>query len=397
MNVLFLCNKSPFPPKEGGSMVMYAALMGLIEAGHNVKVLTFSSNKFPVKNIPDTISDDVDTVDINLDIKPGMAFKNLFSKKSLHIIRFINAEMKQKLTQLLDFETFDIVQLESLFMTPYIDLIRKHSNAKIILRSHNIEYRIWERIAKNTNFLPKKLYINILARRLKNFETSVLNKADGIATLSRVDLDFYREMGCIVPMRSIPFSIDTDDFPYDDFGAPEFPSFYHIGSMDWMPNQEGIQWFLREAWPAIHEKNPNVTFYLAGRNMPEWLLNEQIPGVDVVGEVEDSQQFMRAKAILTVPLLSGSGIRIKIIEGMACARPVLTTTIGAEGIDYADGENIMIADTPKDFIEKAQKLIDNYALCKNLGDAARTLIAEKYDTKKIIAELLDFYNFVSKK
>ncbi|MDR0364809.1 MAG: glycosyltransferase family 4 protein [Bacteroidales bacterium] len=396
MKVLFVCNKSPFPPKEGGAMVMYAALMGLLEAGHTVKVLTFSSNKFPTKDIPDIISDDVETVNINLTITPWMAFKNLFSRKSLHIVRFINKEMEQKLIRQLTSEHFDIVQLESLYMTPYIDTIRKHSTAAIILRAHNIEYRIWKRIAGNSKFFLKRLYINLLAERLKRYEISVLNKIDGVATLSQVDLDFYRRMGGSVPMKSIPFSINTGEFPYDDFGIPEFPSFYHIGSMDWMPNQEGIQWFLKTAWPAIHKKNTNAVFYLAGRNMPDWLLKDGISGVTVIGEVEDSQQFMRSKCILTVPLLSGSGIRIKIIEGMACVRPILTTTIGAEGIDYTDGDNIMIADTPEEFIDKAQKLIDNYELCKEMGESAHALISEKYDTKKIIVELLNFYNFVSK-
>jgi len=161
--------------------------------------------------------------------------------------------------------------------------------------------------------------------------------------------------------------------------------------MDWMPNQEGIRWFLEFVWNKIHRKNPHATFYLAGRNMPEWLRRLQQPGVVVVGEVADAHEFMRSKTVLVVPLLSGSGIRIKIIEGMACMRPVLTTSIGAEGIEYTDAENVMIADTPDAFIEKAQKLIDSPALCEEIGKAAHHLIMNRYDTKKIIAELTDFY------
>ena len=391
MKILLLCNKSPFPPKEGGPMAMHALLTGLIDAGHHVKILTFSSNKFPASEVPETLKRDFETVAINLKINPLKAFLNLFSKKSLHVVRFIKKEMTQKLTALLADETFDIVQLESVFMTSYIDVIRKHSDAKIILRAHNVESLIWDRMMRHHKNPVKKRYLKLLGKRLKKYETAILNRVDGIIPISKVDLDYFAGLGGQMPMISIPFSINTEKFQYTTFGTPEPASFFHIGSMDWMPNLEGVRWFLEFIWSSIHEKNPHATFYLAGRNMPEWLKRLQRPGVVIVGEVADAHEFMRSKTVLVVPLLSGSGIRIKIIEGMACMRPVLTTSIGAEGIACTDEKDIMIADTHDAFIEKAQKLIDSPAFCEEIGKAAHHLIMNNYDTKKIIADLTGFY------
>lgn len=391
MKVLLLCNKSPFPPKEGGPMAMHAILTGLIDAGHQVKTLTFSSNKFPASEVPETLKNDFETVSINLKINPFEAFLNLFSKKSLHVVRFMKKEMTQKLIALLTAETFDIIQLESVFMASYIDVIRKYSGAKIILRAHNVESLIWNRMTLQHKNPVKKHYLKLLGKRLKKYEINVLSRVDGIVPISKIDLDYFVGFGCQTPMISIPFSINTEKFQDTTFGTPEPVSFFHIGSMDWMPNLEGIRWFLEFIWTSIYEKNPQATFYLAGRNMPEWLKRLQRPGVVIVGEVADAHEFMRSKTVLVVPLLSGSGIRIKIIEGMAYMRPVLTTSIGAEGIAYTDEKDIMIADTRDSFIEKAQKLIDSPALCEEIGKTAHHLIMNNYDTKKIIADLTGFY------
>jgi glycosyltransferase involved in cell wall biosynthesis len=299
--------------------------------------------------------------------------------------------MTQKLVALLTVEHFDIIQLESVFMASYIDVIRKLSSAKIILRTHNVESLIWDRMLVQYKNPIKRQYIKLLCKRLKKFEMDVFDRVDGIVPISKVDLEHFVGLGCQTPMISIPFSINAEKFRDMTFGTPEPLSFFHIGSMDWMPNQEGIRWFLENVWGFIHENNPQATFYLAGRNMPEWLKNQQFPGVVVVGEVEDAHEFIRSKTIFVVPLLSGSGIRIKIIEGMACMRPVLTTSIGAEGIEYEDEENILIADTPQIFIEKAQKLIENRTLCEKIGKSAHHLIMDKYNTQKIVVDLTNFY------
>jgi polysaccharide biosynthesis protein PslH len=399
MKILILCNKSPYPPKEGGPIAMNAIIEGLIDAGHQVKVLAINSNKYGVdlKDIPVDYREKtgIETVFIDLSIKPVDAFFNLFTGKSYHVERFINEAFSQKLTEILKGDTFDIVQLETLYISPYIETIRKYSDARIVLRSHNIEHLIWQRVASITTNPLKKLYLNHLAKTLKKFELGVLDKFDGIATITAKDGKYFEKAGCTVPMIAIPFGIDTAKIVENPGIKAEFPSLFHIGAMNWMPNEEGAKWFLEKVWPLVHERYPELKFYLAGRAMPDWLKNTDQPNVVVVGEVDDAFEFIYSKAIEVVPLFSGSGIRIKIIEGMAAERAIVSTTIGAEGINVEHGKNILLADAPQSFFEAICQCVDDEAFCKKLGKAARQLIEKDHANSRLIKRLTEFYAQIS--
>ena len=174
MRILLLCNKPPYPASEGGPMAMNSIITGLLEAGHQVKVLAINSEKYNVKesDIPEEYKQKtgIELIDVDLTVKPLNAFLNLFTRKSYHAERFISEEFKKRLAEVLDKEQFDVVQLEVLFMAPYVETIRQHSKAMIVLRAHNVEHKIWERIAKDTKSPLKRWYINHLAKTLKEFE-----------------------------------------------------------------------------------------------------------------------------------------------------------------------------------------------------------------------------------
>jgi len=397
MKILMLCNKSPFPAHEGGPMAMSSIIKGLIEAGHQVKVIAVNSEKYDVK--PGDISEEleqqtaIELVNIDLRVKPIEALKSLIKRESYHVARFISEDLRQILKRVLQVEQFDVVQLETVFMAPYILQIRSLSNAIIVLRAHNVEHLIWKRLAIKTTQPFKKFYLNQLSSTLKAYELDILGKVDGVAAITRKDAGFFRGLTS-TPVIDIPFGVHPADF------EPEFElkgkvRFFHIGSMNWMPNQEGIQWFLETTWPRFHKQSVDSSFTLAGRFMPDWLAGYQAAGVSVVGEVDDAKAFVKENHIAIVPLLSGSGIRIKIIEAMAMGKTVITTKIGAEGIGYTDGENIFIADKPDKFIELMKMLAADPAQAEKTGRAARNLIEEVYDNKKIIQRLLIFYRQIA--
>jgi Glycosyltransferase len=394
MKILLLCNKSPYPAYEGGPMAMNSIVMGLLNAGHQVKILAVNSKKFNVKesDIPDNYKKKtgIELIDVDLRIKPFQAFVNLFSKKSYHVERFISKKFTSRLTEILEKEQFDVVQLEMLYMTPYINTIRLHSKALIVLRAHNVEHLIWERIANETKFLPKRIYIKHLANTLKNYEISVLEKVDGIAAITRKDAAFFRKVSA-TPTVDIPYGVYPEEFKpkYEISGEPKF---YHIGSMNWMPNEEGIKWFITNVLPPTVQRVPNFVYHLAGRNMPEWLTNLNNPNVDVVGEVSNAKEFVSEHDVAIVPLLSGSGIRIKIIESMALGKTVITTQVGAEGILYSEDENIIIAENKAKMVESIRRINEKPQMAVEIGKAARKLVEATYDNQKIIARLLLFYN-----
>ena len=372
---------------------MNSIITGLLEAGHQVKILAVNSEKFHVKesDIPEDYKQKtgIELINVDLSVRPVKAFLNLFTKKSYHVERFVSKAFKERLVQVLKQEHFDVVQLEMLYMAPYVGDIRAHSKAMIVLRAHNVEHKIWERIAKETKFFVKRWYINHLAKTLKNYELDAIETVDGVAAITRKDAAFFRKY-CSKPIIDIPYGVYPEEFTpkYEIEGKPKF---YHIGSMNWMPNEEGIRWFIENVLPKTVEKVPDFKYLLAGRNMPEWLTNLKNPHVEVIGEVPDAKAFVAQNDVAIVPLLSGSGIRIKIIESMAMGKTVITTRVGAEGILYDEEVNLIIAENPAKMVEAIRSLNENPETAVRIGQAARKLVEETYDNRKIIARLLMFY------
>ena len=374
-------------------MAMNSIITGLLESGHQVKILAVNSEKFKVKasDIPEEYRQKtgIELINVDLKVRPLKAFLNLFTKKSYHVERFISERFKKRLTEVLKKEQFDVVQLEMLYMAPYVETIRKHSKAMVVLRAHNVEHKIWERIVKETKFFLKRWYINHLAKTLKEYELNALETVDGIAAITRKDAAFFRKY-CSKPIIDIPYGVYPEEFTpkYEIEGKPKF---YHIGSMNWMPNAEGIRWFIDEVLPKTVEKVPTFVYHLAGRSMPEWLTTLKNEHVEVVGEVPDAKEFVANHDVAIVPLLSGSGIRIKIIESMALGKTVITTRVGAEGILYDEEVNIIIAENIAKMVEAIRAINANPEIAVKIGQAARKLVEETYDNRKIIARLLMFY------
>jgi glycosyltransferase involved in cell wall biosynthesis len=405
MRILFLCNKSPWPPREGGPMAMNMLIEGLADAGHQVRVLAVNSHKYHISpaDIPSRYSETtgIELIDVDLRLKPLAAFLNLFSRESFHVKRFISEKFGARLTGLLKTETFDIVQLETVFMCPYIGIIRKHSGAKIILRAHNIEHLIWQRIAGDTRNPLKKWYVGHLASTLKEYELAITSEVDGILAITSNDAEYFKSIYSHIPgseysripVADISFGINPADYAFPLKNA-EFPSLFALGSMNWIPNQDGIRWFLRQVWPDVHRQFPELKFYLAGRGMPGWMRSLKQPNVIVLGEVADAREFMSSKAIMIVPLFSGSGIRVKIIEGMAARKTVISTRVGAEGIACTHLHDILIADSACEFFEMISLSVTDKALCERIGDHAATSVETNYSVKPLITKMVEFYEHI---
>lgn len=393
MKILQFCYKPPFPALDGGSMGMHYVTEGLINNGHEVKVLSFHSKKHPcrVDKLPKEYIEKThfETVFVDLDIKLLPALVAYLCGESYHVKRFINDQMKRKLVEVLKAEDFDIIQVESIFLTPYLPIMRRFSKAKIVLRAPNIEHKIWERIYKATKTPFKRGYIKHLAMTLKYYELNHINDYDAVSPVTEVDAEYFRENGLRKKCKGIPFGMNPPELLSDVL--EEKNTVFHIGSMNWHPNEQGIKWFLEECWDKIRQTTPNVQAYFAGRYMPNWLKNTSIEGVHIVGEVEDSIRFMTSKQIMVVPLLSGSGIRIKIIEAMSIGKTVIATTIAAEGIMYENGKNIIIANTAEEFASAVKYCVENPDKCKSIGEEAYKLIAERYSNDQVVNQLVTLY------
>lgn len=396
MKILQLCKKFPFPLKDGESIATTYLAKALHELGCTVTLLSMNTSKHrtDISALPPDFNhyDAVHAVEVDNHLRPLEALSNLlFSDESYHVNRFINDAYQQRLIQLLQSEQYDIIHLETLFLSPYIPIIRQYSTAKIVMRSHNIEHKIWERVAVNSNPL-KRWYLDAITPRLRKFEIEHLNSYDLFAGITADDLSHFRSLGLNKPSVVTPIGLDCSDY-MPDYKAYQQPlSISFIGSLDWMPNIEGLEWFLETIWqPLILPSFPDLTFHIAGRNTPAKMLRLKIPGVVVHGEVASARAFLNAYPVTIAPLLSGGGMRAKILEGLALGRVVISTTVGMEGIDVVDGREAMIADSPKDWLSAIRLCHEKSSQLQEMGQRAAAFCRENYDNLEVGRHLLASY------
>ena len=395
MNVLILCTKLPWPAKDGGAIASLNLAVGLAEAGAGVTFLTMNTLKhyFPADHIPVSIKDliRVRTVDVDTGIRPiPLIFNYLFSSYPYIARRFISRDFTREIRNCLRESVYDIIQMEGPYLGWYIPEIRRHSNARIVLRAHNLEYRIWQQMAVREKRGIRKHYLANLGKRILKLETGILGQIDLLVPISEEDAVVFREMNPEIPLHVCKAGLTAGDYPVNV--ERDSLKLFFIGALDWGPNLQGLNWFFKEVWPEVTDKWPELKLSLAGRNAPVYATQADIPGnVILNGEPEDAIAFFQKHNVMLVPLLSGSGIRIKILEAMVMGKIVISTSVGAMGLNAKDGEHLFIADTAEDFVRVMQRLQDDPSLCLTMGLKARNFVIENFDTLAIVRRLVSFY------
>ena len=383
MKILQLTKKFPFPLMDGESVAVHYLSLALKELGCSIDLLSMNTAKHhsDLSKLPENYTHyhHIHTVEVDNRVKVSTAFLNLFSQKSYHVSRFENRTFSQLLGKLLEENDYDIVLLETLYLTPYVKHIRQKSKARIVMRSHNLEFEIWERMVKNMSMDWRKLYLLYLVRKLKRYELAHLNVYDYLITVTQRDLSNFVKLGFKGQGMVVPIGIDTSDYKVREMplGLPLRISF--IGSLDWMPNMDGISWFLENIWDMYPVELAGIELHVAGRNTPVSFSRNMRERVEVHGEVDDAGAFISSCPVMIVPLFSGSGMRVKILEAMALERVVITTSLGLEGIEARHGEQVLIANTASDFVEQLLYCQENQEELIKIGKAARKLIRQKYD------------------
>lgn len=394
--VLVVTNRVPYPLKDGGNMAMFSMIDGYHRAGWQVHLLTMNTTRHYVKH--DKINeifgflDGLTIVDIDNTISKKQVLKNFFfSRQPEHVERFYKEEFKAALKDVLVSFSPDAVQIESVFLSTYLPIVQKYSGAISILRMHNVEYQIWQGLAGKTKNRLKSFYYDNLATRVRNYERAAWKDYDLLLAITEKDAHLVKRLEEVQDLIVAPFSIDMSKVPSGSETADWVG--YHIGAMDWQPNQDGVKWFLSKAWPAIRKAVPGFRFYFAGRNMSKEFLDVKTDGVTCAGEVPDAAAFIADKRILIVPLWSGGGIRVKILEAMAAGKIIISTTKGIKGIEARPQEHYLKADSPHEFAKAVKWCMNNKADAMKIAENAKKLIAEKYDQTRnmqIVTQEVDF-------
>ena len=384
MNVLVLSHKPPFPVIDGGCFAMTQFLKNIssIETIEQIEYYSIHTHKhpfipedFPKINKVNFSSSFVDTKIYFID-----ALISLIKVKSYNISRFYSKSVKKEIEQLCKKMNFDIVIFEGLFTTIYQKDIQGFSTAKFGYRAHNIEYEIWGQLANNEGHFLKKYFLKLLAKNLKTKEIELINSVDFILPLSTKDDEKIKKI-TDKPSFYIPVSINN----LGQKVAYSNSTLCFIGSFNWRPNSEGMIWFIKDIFPRIKEHFPEITINIAGIESEKIKELKSLEGVNLIGFVKNSNDFLLQNGIFIAPLLSGSGIKMKVLEALSLGLPCVLTEIAAEGLDLPP--SIKISKTADDFTTDLLQLIKNESDRKQRGEDSYSFVATEFSDKKISGEL----------
>lgn len=403
MRILQLTPRLSVPPSDGGRVVMLQIARALHDAGADVRILSLN----PRKQYSDTgaARKELDPIPLSVvDIDTGAnlraALRGIRIGTPALVARFYSARFAAVLQELLLAEDADIVQIESPFLLPYVPMIRAVSRAVLVLRSLNVEFRIWEQIAAREQRLPRKYFLRAIAHTLRRYEVAHLDTCDAVVPITADDARDLRVLGCTRPMYVLPGGITADrsaestgsSSPHstgtsDDTCPRAAARVGFLGSLDYRPNQEAALWIAEILQPALQAE-----IHIAGSNAPAWLRDRlTASGITFEGKVADTAAFIRSMHVMIAPLFSGGGMRIKILDAMAQGRPIVATTIGAAGIDITNRENILLADDTAAFAASVRELLRDQTFAASIGEGGRMLVESRYSTGMLARGLLAFY------
>ena len=388
MKALYLTNKPIYPKIDGGCVAMDNFLKCLLQSGVEVKHICISTNKHPfdLNAYPKEYQSKLGVVNhhIDTDVTPIRAIKGLFESGSYNINRFNSTKLQDRIELELEQSDVDFVILESLFTATYINPIRFKSKARVFMRTHNIEHKITSDLAKNASGL-KKMYLSKLAKDLKEYELDALKKVDGILSISKDDTNKIKALGIKTPIRTIGVAIPQAEID----NKYEGNSIFHLGSMNWQPNVEAVERLI-SLFPSIRELAPECELHIAGSSDSKAFKSKSKDNIFVDGYIDDINSFAISHGILVSPIISGSGVRIKILEMMAIGIPVVTTKLGASGIDYNTSKCLLSAESNEELIDSTVQLVQNKELRKEIGQNAIAYIRKNHNIESISTEIIEF-------
>jgi glycosyltransferase involved in cell wall biosynthesis len=316
-----------------------------------------SSHIYPVRHTPAAKTSPVFALQL---------VKGLFARLPVPVLRYDSRELRAAVDRLRREIPFDHVICDFLNSAPYF---RDLSN--VVLFQHNVEAVIWERHAANAPTFLRRRYFRLQAQRMSAYERKVCNSVKSIVAVSESDAQKMRDLYGVTRVGAVPTGVDLEFF------TPQGPAdstsdLVFVGSMDWMPNADGILWFVNQVLPLIRKRLPQSTIAVVGRQPGREVANlaQRDPLIRISGTVPDVRPFLWSAKAAIVPLRIGGGTRLKIYEAMAARVPVVSTTIGAEGLDISRGENIMIGDTPAQFADACLQLLTDESERRRLAAAA---------------------------
>ncbi len=399
MRILYLSQLVPYPADAGPKVRIYNVLRHLARAGHQVTLVAFQR--------PDDTPEQVDHLrqfchDVHLVLMRRSRLKDAWylgmsflQRRPFLIARDTVAEMHQLVKTLVTQNEFEAVHADQLWMAQYALTAKQAApGLTTVLDQHNATYLIPQRLAESSRNPLLKLILKRESHHMAHYEVAMCHQFDRVVWVTAEDKTAVSkvagEVVDVVADTVIPICVDPETKPV----VPRLKTASRVtflGGLHWPPNAEGILWFAAEVWPAVQRAVPEAVLTIIGKEPPAELTLLGLQNLDVIGYVDDVTPYLRETAVYIVPLHAGGGMRVKIVDGWSWGLPIISTTIGAEGIGYSDGQDILIADTPEAFAQATIHLLQHPEAAQQLGQNGRATLEAHYDWRTVYQMWNDIY------
>lgn len=391
MRILFVALTVPFPPNNGQRMRNWSLVKAIAREGHSISVLAFAGASDTEHDLSplNALCESVQTVPLGAGAKGGFAeaagrLKALFSPLPYGSIKYYSPQMEGAVRAALAGKMFDAVLCDDVYLFRNLP---PSARTQTLLNKHDFTFVIVRGVLARTHNPLMLAYGSLECSKLRRWEAQVSASVAGVLLCSEQDGQLLRRLVPGARMTTVPNVIDVSDYVPEKASGSDAIIF--SGAMDYFANQDAVEFFASQILAEIRREFPRIKLVVAGRNPPESLRRRvaQTPGVIFTGTVPDMRREIAKAAVCVVPLRIGSGTRLKILEAAAMSKPVVSTSIGAEGLDFAPGEEILIADKPKEFAQAVATLLNNEALREAMGRAARRRVESQYSVESLRAPL----------
>jgi len=407
MKILWLSHLLPFPPQGGGVLQRSANLLKAVASAHEVTLLAF--NQKDILRIYDAdlnislpaalkamekICHKVHVIDIECDKKNfgklRLALSSLLSRLPYSIRWLTSDSYKMALTEMLSNNVYDVIWFDTISLSQYRD-DPKAGHALTVLNHHNIESDMMFRRAKKENNLLKKAYYYLESYKLRAYEKREVGNYTINVTCSELDSLRLNSISPGVTTQVVPNGVDTTFFTANSDVTPDPNYLLFIGGMSWYPNRDAMLYFAKEIWPLLKKKVPHIHMHVVGE-MPAEEMTELAKNDDnyhVYGFVDDIKSIFYKAGIYVCPISDGGGTKLKILDALAMGKPIVANEIACEGIGVVEGKNVLFAETPEEYVDKINKLIESPSLRAEMSKENIELIHDKYSYTVVGQKLLD--------
>jgi len=396
VKILLLTLVLPYPPDSGPKVKTYN-MVKYISQAHDLTLVSFvrGDQTAEIEHLKQFCHAIYPIPIQRSRIKDGLAlFKSMVSPTPWVIARDDRESMRGLISTLIKREKFDLIHADQLNMAQFAPAVPGIAR---ILDDHNAVWLLYQRMAQTAANPGIRLFLEREWRMLKDYEGRICREFDAVLTVSDEDKQsLVQAMGQDGNLIVAPIAVDTEELKPVQRDL-QHTTILHIGTMFWPTNVDGILWFLREVYPIIQREKPDVCFNIIGARPPKKVIqaSHDLAGVTVTGYVKDPGEYIRKTGVMVVPLRAGGGMRVKILEAMAKGLPIVSTSIGCEGIAVENGRHLLIADTPEDFAQATLRLLKDLDLSAFLSKNGRELIEKTYDYRQAYRPVGQAYESVT--